>query len=468
MRIGLRVAPQHCTYKQMRDTWLRAEDEGADSLFTWDHFYPLFGDPDGAHFECWSLLAAMAEATERIHFGALVTCNSYRNPNLLADMARTVDHISGGRLILGLGSGWFERDYDEYGYEFGTRDHAPAGVPRRPAGDRRAPRQAQPAARARQDPDPHRRRRREGDAAAGRAVGRHLARLRRARGDRAQVPRAGRALRRVGRDPAEIERSVLVTSEDIATGLLDRYYEAGARHFVAIAKEPDFDLADLRRLHAWRDSLMLGSDVPAPLSGRTAGRRARMEACEHCGSDGCAAGRAPARAAREYAPGDGGRAFRRPARRALRRGRRGCARRALRPLRPGGLRPRAAHRARRDAGRGRRAGGVPRPLAHGRPLRSGALAAGELPADVRPSPRRRSDSPRAGAPAARRRRRGHRVARGQATTCRPRWSRASRARACAARSPTCRRRSVRCSSWRTSAASARVRSQSAWASRSVR
>jgi probable F420-dependent oxidoreductase len=253
VRIGVQLQPQHADYREIRRAVAEAEDIGVDIAFNWDHFFPLYGEPEGKHYECWTMLGAWAEQTSRVEIGALVTCNSYRNPELLADMARTVDNISDGRLILGIGSGWFEKDYQQYGYEFGTAggrlNDLAESLPRiesrwaklNPAPTRKIPVLIGGG----------------GERKTLRMVAKH-ADLWHSFSDVETLKHKSGILAQwcaeIDRDPSEIERSVGVgnsTPDDIAAD----FRAAGASLFTVGLGGPDYDLSLLRKWVAWRDSL---------------------------------------------------------------------------------------------------------------------------------------------------------------------------------------------------------------------
>lgn len=251
MRIAVSVPQEHLSYSDLRSMWVWSEDAGVDAVFTWDHFFPVTGDPHGRHFEAYALLAAMAEVTSRVEIGALVTCAAYRNPNLLADAARTIDHISQGRFVLGVGAGWYERDFREYGFgvlpvrtRLKTFETVLQTVKYRferlnPPPVRRIPMLLGGS----------------GPQVMLRLVAMHADIWHSRGGVDAFVRDSGtldRWCERMHRDPREIERAVTVEGID-AVAQAEAFAEHGARLFVFRLRDQS-DLQMVQKLGAWRDN----------------------------------------------------------------------------------------------------------------------------------------------------------------------------------------------------------------------
>ena len=120
LRVGLKLSGQGTTAAELRAVWRIADEAGFDHCWNFDHFAALGADPELDIFEAWTMLGAMAAATTRVRVGCMVTGNTYRHPGVLAKMAVTVDHLSGGRLEFGIGAAWAEAEHTMLGLEFGT------------------------------------------------------------------------------------------------------------------------------------------------------------------------------------------------------------------------------------------------------------------------------------------------------------------------------------------------------------
>ena len=120
IRFGIQTPPQQTTWQELRDTWRLIDSLDYDTAWTFDHFFPILSDITGPCFEGWISLTALAAETSRVEMGTLVTGNTYRHPALLANMGATLDHTSGGRLIMGIGAAWFEEEHTAYGIPFYT------------------------------------------------------------------------------------------------------------------------------------------------------------------------------------------------------------------------------------------------------------------------------------------------------------------------------------------------------------
>ncbi|MGW1782393.1 LLM class F420-dependent oxidoreductase [Streptomyces sp. NPDC002143] len=256
VRIGVQIQPQYCSYAEIRRAAAQYEELGVDVLFNWDHFFPVYGAADGQHYECWTMLGAWAEATSSVEIGPLVSCNSYRNPDLLADMARTVDHISDGRLVLGIGAGWNEKDYQEYGYEFGTPKTRLAALAE---GLERIERRWQ-----RLNPAPTRKIPvlvgGNGEQKTLRLAARY-ADIWHGFGDAKELAHKHSVLdawcREIGRDPDEIERSTRVfrrSPDEVGQDLM----EVGTRFIQLVAQAPHFDPAPVKDWLDFRDDMNKG------------------------------------------------------------------------------------------------------------------------------------------------------------------------------------------------------------------